>query len=111
MQPASSGESASGDSFVERLLKVAVSIVVLVPVTVFLGYGGWIVLTPTAAIAGYDPETSDGDRLRDRLLAWPDRNRDVMRTNGRRSSRCGRDRRRSTDRAVTRSHTDRGHGR
>jgi hypothetical protein len=69
--------------FTDRLANVAVSVVVLAPVTVVLGYGGWAVLTLTARIAGYDPETADGDLLRDRLLAWPDRNRDVMRTNGR----------------------------
>lgn len=53
------------------------------PVTVFLGYGGWIVLSITAALFGYDPETDDGGPLRDRLVAWPDRNREVMRTDGR----------------------------
>lgn len=73
----------SEGSFVERLVKVVVSIVVLVPVTVFLGYGGWVVLTLTAKVAGYDPETEDGDRLRERLFAWPERNREVMRTDGR----------------------------
>ena len=65
-----------------RVTNVVVSIVVLAPVTVVLGYGGWTVLSLTARLAGYDPEASAGDRLRDRLLAWPDRNRDVMRTNG-----------------------------
>lgn len=68
--------------FTGRLANVAVSVVVLAPVTVVAGYGGWAVLTLTARLAGYDPETADGDLLRDRLLAWPDRNRDVMRTNG-----------------------------
>ncbi len=69
--------------FTDRLANVAVAVVVLAPVTVVLGYGGWAVLTLTARLAGTDPETADGDLLRDRLLAWPDRNRDVMRTNGR----------------------------
>lgn len=76
------GESADG-SFLDRLVKVGVSIVVLVPVTVFLGYGGWLVLTVTAALGGPDPETDGGELLRHRLAAWPDRNREVMRTNGR----------------------------
>ncbi|QFU81755.1 hypothetical protein [Natronorubrum aibiense] len=71
--------------FRTRLMRVVVSIVVLTFVTVVLGYGGWLVLTITAKLAGYDPETADGDLLRHRLLAWPDRNREVMRTNGRTS--------------------------
>lgn len=70
-------------AFSERLVRVSVSIVVLVPVTVFLGYGGWLVLSLTAALGVYDPETEDGDLLRERLFEWPDRNREVMRTDGR----------------------------
>lgn len=65
-----------------RLARVALSIVVLVPITVFLGYGGGLVLTVSAKLGGPDPETADGDPLRRRLLAWPDRNREVMRTDG-----------------------------
>jgi len=68
---------------IERFVKVVVSVVALVPVTVFVGYGGGLVLTLVAVLGGPDPETEDGDLLRRRLLAWPDRNRDVMRTNGR----------------------------
>lgn len=69
--------------FRTRLLRVIVSIVVLTGVTVILGYGGWIVLTITAKVAGYDPETTNGELLRNRLLTWPGRNREVMRTDGR----------------------------
>lgn len=69
--------------FRTRLLRVIVSIVVLTGVTVILGYGGWIVLTITAKVAGYDPETTNGELLRKRLLAWPERNREVMRSDGR----------------------------
>lgn len=77
-------ESTDSDvSFRTRLSRVVVSIVVLTGVTVVLGYGGWIVLTLTARIGGYNPQTEDGELLRDRLLAWPDRNREVMRSNGR----------------------------
>lgn len=65
-----------------RVGRVIVSIVILTWITVIVGYGGGLVLTITATLFGYDPETDDGDRLRDRLLDWPDRNRDVMRTNG-----------------------------
>lgn len=79
----SDGPDTPDTRLTDRLRNVAVSVVLLVPVTVVLGYGGWAVLTLTARLAGYDPETADGDPLRDRLLAWPDRNRDVMRTNGR----------------------------
>ncbi|ELY94629.1 hypothetical protein C483_02820 [Natrialba hulunbeirensis JCM 10989] len=77
-----SGSTESGGSFRERAIRVVISIVVLVPVTVFLGYGGWIVLTLTASVGLYDPKTDDGEPLRHRLAAWPDRNRDVMRTDG-----------------------------
>ncbi|MBZ6496868.1 hypothetical protein [Natrinema longum] len=71
--------------FGTRLARVIVSVVVLTGVTVVLGYGGWIVLTLTANIGGYDPKTADGELLRERLLEWPDRNREVMRSNGRTS--------------------------
>lgn len=67
----------------ERLVRVTVSIVVMVPVTVFVGYGGWMALSLTATLGVYDPETGDGDLLRHRLFEWPERNREVMRTNGR----------------------------
>ncbi|MFC4440306.1 MULTISPECIES: hypothetical protein [Natrialbaceae] len=71
--------------FKKRLVRVVVSVVVLTGVTVVLGYGGWIVLTLTAKVGGYDPKTADGELLRNRLLTWPDRNREVMRSNGRAS--------------------------
>jgi len=80
---ATEDQDSSDLTFTDRLVRVVVSIVVLVPVTVFLGYGGWLVLTLTATVAGYDPVTADGDLLRERLFAWPDRNREVMRTDGR----------------------------
>lgn len=76
-------DNEDSTSFIERFVKVLVSIIAVVPVSVFLGYGGWIVLTLSAIRGGYDPETGNGELLRERLLAWPDRNRDVMRTNGR----------------------------
>ena len=79
-------EAGSTDSdvpFRTRLVRVVVSVVVLTGVTVVLGYGGWLVLTLTARLGGYDPKTADGELLRERLLAWPDRNREVMRSNGR----------------------------
>ncbi|SDJ42538.1 hypothetical protein SAMN05216226_103144 [Halovenus aranensis] len=66
----------------ERFVRLSVSIVVMVPVTVFVGYGGWSVLTITAVLGLWDPETEDGDHLRERLFEWPDRNREVMRTDG-----------------------------
>ena len=76
-------ESGSDEPFGKRLGRVVGSVVVLTSVTVVVGYGGWLVLTLTAALGVYDPETQDGDPLRNRLLEWPDRNREVMRTNGR----------------------------
>lgn len=80
--PAPPGPTEQDASFRRRLVRVVVSIVVLTGVTVGLGYGGWLVLTLTANLAGYDPETPEGGPLRDRLLYWPDRNREVMRSNG-----------------------------
>lgn len=74
--------SSTDDSFLQRLVKVAISIVVLVPVTVFIGYGGWMVLTITATLGLYNPDAGDGEPLRERLFEWPERNREVMRTNG-----------------------------
>lgn len=67
-----------------RVWRVVASIVVMTWVTVVVGYGGWAVLSLSAKLGGPDPETADGDLLRERLLAWPDRNREVMRTNGHR---------------------------
>lgn len=66
-----------------RLWRVGVSIIVLTPVTVLLGYGGRLVLTLMTLLGLYQPEPTDGDPLRERLVAWPDRNREVMRTDGR----------------------------
>ncbi|WP_375142066.1 hypothetical protein [Natronoarchaeum rubrum] len=79
-------EASSSDvRFRKRFVRVCVSVIILTGVTVVLGYGGWVVLTITATVGGYDPETADGELLRDRLLEWPDRNREVMRSNGRTS--------------------------
>ena len=79
------GSNNSDVRFRTRLVRVCVSIIILTGVTVVLGYGGWVVLTLTAKVVGYDPETADGELVRDRLLEWPDRNREVMRSNGRTS--------------------------
>ncbi len=70
-------------SLPRRAAELAVSIVVLTGVTVVVGYGGWAVLTLLAKSGGPDPETADGDPLRERLLAWPERNREFMRNDGR----------------------------
>jgi hypothetical protein len=78
---ANTEEATEDVPFRTRLVRVAVSIVVPSGVTVVLGYGGWLVLSITAKF-GYDPETDDGTPLRNRLAAWPDRNREVMRSNG-----------------------------
>ena len=66
-----------------RLGRLFVSIAVLSLVTVVVGYGGWALLSVSAALGGPDPETADGDLLRERLFEWPDRNREVMRSDGR----------------------------
>lgn len=65
-----------------RLARVVVSITVLSGVTVLLGYGGGLLLWASANLGGPDPTLEDGDLLRDRLLDWPDRNREFMRSNG-----------------------------
>ena len=76
------GVSEKDVPFSTRLRRVVLSITLMTFVTVVVGYGGGLVLTLSAKLGGPDPETADGDPLRERLLAWPDRNRDVMRTNG-----------------------------
>lgn len=75
-------EEGDAESTVTRFGKLTVSIVVLTFVTVVVGYGGWALLTISAKLGGPDPETADGDLLRERLLAWPERNREFMRNNG-----------------------------
>lgn len=70
-----------GLSTSRRLGKVLVSVLIFVPITVLIGYGGGVILT-LAAQVGYNPTTTDGSLLRTRLLAWPGRNRAVLRTNG-----------------------------
>jgi hypothetical protein len=47
-------DNEDSTSFIERFVKVLVSIIAVVPVSVFLGYGGWIVLTLSAIRGGYD---------------------------------------------------------
>jgi hypothetical protein len=69
--------------FGKRLLQLILSITVMTLVTVVVGYGGGLLLFISAKFGGPDPETEDGDLLRDRLLDWPDRNREFMRNNGR----------------------------
>jgi hypothetical protein len=66
-----------------RLVRMLISIGVLTFITVIFGYGGWIVLSLTAKSVGYDPQTEEGDLLRNRLVNWPERNKEVMRSNGR----------------------------
>lgn len=70
-------------STLERVGQLLVSICVLTGVSVVVGYGGGLLLAISARLGGPDPTTADGDLLRDRLLEWPDRNREFMRTNGR----------------------------
>jgi hypothetical protein len=76
------GGGHDDESVLVRFGKLSVSIVVLTGVTVVVGYGGWALLTISAKLGGPDPETTDGDLLRKRLLAWPERNREFMRNNG-----------------------------
>jgi len=65
-----------------RFVQLVVSITVLTFVTVVVGYGGGLLLAISARVGGPDPKTADGDLLRDRLLDWPQRNREFMRNNG-----------------------------
>lgn len=66
-----------------RAWQLAISVVVLTGVTVVVGYGGGLLLWLSARLGGPDPRTDDGDLLRDRLLDWPERNREFMRNDGR----------------------------
>lgn len=76
------GTRTGDESVATRLVKLFISIAVLSFVTVLVGYGGWAVLTFSAILGGPDPETADGELLRERLVTWPARNRDFMRNNG-----------------------------
>jgi hypothetical protein len=76
------GGGHDDESVLVRFGKLSVSIVILTGVTVVVGYGGWALLTISAKLGGPDPETTDGDLLRKRLLAWPERNREFIRNNG-----------------------------
>lgn len=69
--------------FRTRLVRVILSIVIFVPVTVIIGYGGWMVLSLWRSGPGRFGGTESVDQLRQRLLRWPDRNRAVLRSNGR----------------------------
>ncbi|WP_340100351.1 hypothetical protein [Salinibaculum salinum] len=76
--------TAQGDKpFGKRLLQLVLSITVMTLVTVVVGYGGGLLLFISAKLGGPDPETEGGDLLRDRLLDWPDRNREFMHNNAR----------------------------
>lgn len=66
-----------------RTTEVIVAITVVLPLAVFAGNLGWLVLRLSAAIGGPDPTTADGDLLRNRLLDWSGRNRSFVRENGR----------------------------
>lgn len=66
-----------------RVAQLVVSVAVVTGVSTILGYGGGLVLALGARLGGPDPRTADGDLLRDRLLDWPERNREFMRRNGR----------------------------
>jgi hypothetical protein len=69
-------------STVVRAAELTLSVTVLTLVTGIALVGG-VVLALVAAFDGPDPQTTDGDRLRDRLLNWSDRNRQFIQANGR----------------------------
>jgi hypothetical protein len=72
----------SSKPFTTRLVQLVVSITVLTFLSVVVGYLGGFVLTIVASLGGPDPTTEDGDPLRERLLDWPQRNREFMKRNG-----------------------------
>ncbi|GAB3688930.1 hypothetical protein GCM10028857_23720 [Salinarchaeum chitinilyticum] len=78
----SAATAGTDPSPLTRVSRVVVSITVLTGVTVLLGYGGGLLLALSAALGGPDPTTADGALLRDRLLEWPERNRQFLDTNG-----------------------------
>lgn len=77
----SEATGASGNSTLTRAAELTVSITLLTLVT-SLAFVGGLVLALVAALGGPDPQTADGDRLRDRLLRWSDENRAFIRANG-----------------------------
>lgn len=70
-------------SALRRLVRVVVSVTVLTGVTVVVGFGGWLLLSVAALLGVYDPAPTARPTFRERLRDWPERNREVMRTNGR----------------------------
>lgn len=62
--------------------ELTVSVTVLTLVT-GLALVGALVLALVTAVGGPEPRTDDGDRLRDRLLEWSNRNSQFLQTNGR----------------------------
>lgn len=81
--PRQSDPANTAKPFKTRFVRILISVGILTGVTVVFGYGGWVVLSLTAKTVGYDPQTGEGDLLRNRLVNWPERNRAVMRSNGR----------------------------
>jgi len=81
--PQQSDPENTAEPIETRLVRLFISVGILTFITVVFGYVGWIVLSLTAKCVGYDPQTADGDLLRNRLVNWPERNREVMRSNGR----------------------------
>lgn len=81
------GSDGAGDpadeSTAARVTDVIFAVTVLTGVTVLLGSVGGLLLTLVASLGGPDPETADGDLLRQRLLEWADRNRAFVGSDGR----------------------------
>ena len=67
---------------VVRAAELTLSVTVLTLVTGVALVGG-LGLALVAALGGPEPQTPDGDLLRDRLLGWMGRNRQFMLANGR----------------------------
>lgn len=81
--PQQSDPANTAEPMKTRLVRILISVSILTGMTVIFWYGGWIVLSLTAKTVGYDPQTAEGDYLRNRLVNWPERNKEVMRSNGR----------------------------
>jgi len=69
--PQQSDPANTAEQMKTRLVRILISVSILTGITVIFGYGGWIVLSLIANTVGYDPQTVEGDYLRNRLMNWP----------------------------------------
>jgi hypothetical protein len=69
--PQQSDQANTAEPMKTQLVRILISVTILTGITVIFGYGGRIVLSLIAKTVGYDPQTVEGDSLRNRLMNWP----------------------------------------